>query len=124
MTLEKNIIAARIADIYREISEYDNANFFYDVAIYNDGTVMRGDLHIDDSTYTRWDDSAVIATLRLRPAFTASDITDNGEDPGDEETVKAWREEADWRIRQYAEEIAAAVVGGKPIDNIAIAMWG
>lgn len=106
-----------LAGYASEITEYDNPQYRYDIGIWADGTVSRGDLHINDSSYTRWQDEPTVS-LYVHPIYTTTNIHDalqeRNEDaeeiPQDE--LDAWSDEANTAARSWAREIAEQLAGG------------
>jgi transcriptional regulator with XRE-family HTH domain len=108
---------ATLAGYATEITEYNNPQYRYDIGIWADGTVSRGDLHISASSFSRWHDEPTVR-LYVHPIYTTADIHDalqeRGEDTDDipQDELDAWNYEANTAARSWASEIAEQLAGG------------
>jgi|GEM_PF-6999442 len=121
--MDKYKIAEKIYMIHKEISEYDNHQYHFNVFVNSAGDVWRGDLHINSNSYTI-SDSEYIYEFNLYPIFTTNEIESMGDNPEDGTVISEWKKESDSSMRRYANEIAYAIVNGSSIEDISPNMWG
>ncbi len=72
--MNKTEIANRIVEIATEVNAYDSRQFHFDVCVTEDGKVHRGDLHINDNSWTQWDEPGdIVAEFSIYPAYSEAD---------------------------------------------------
>lgn len=118
-------IINKLAGYAIEITDYSDPQYRYDIGIWSDGSVSRGDLHISDSDYTRWHDAPAVS-LCVHPIYTTEEIrnslhdrvmlgelphgADTAEIPQDE--LDVWADEARSAAKAWAREIAEQLASG------------
>ena len=130
ITLSQEAIT-KLAGYAKEINEYDDEQYNYDVGIWLDGTVNRGDLHISCNSWTEWHDRPAIQ-VNIKAMYTDDYLQDcfdeeNARNPIDpeseeykikfEEERKAWREEANGAAEAWAEDIAEQLAEGVDLNK-------
>ena len=121
----------KLAEYAKEINEYDDEQYNYDVGIWLDGTVNRSDLHISCNSWTEWHDKPAIQ-VNIKAMYTDDYLQDcfdennlrNPIDPDSEEYEtkleeerQAWREEANGTAEAWAEYIAEQLAEGVDLDR-------
>lgn len=94
-----------------------------DVAIYEDGAVQYGDLHISDESWTMFDGSP-IALLTLRAIYTDRDMYDACDDPYDAATRALWEQEAESARIWWAKRLAQVYQDGGDIAEEHLESYG
>jgi hypothetical protein len=110
-TKDIKIDTERLIEIMREINEYDDPRYRYDVAIFPDGSVSCGDLHTDVNSWSVWNEPTLYE-FSVRPVYTTEDMryaddveTDENGDPLPAD-IEIWDKEADKAIVRWVERFA------------------
>lgn len=104
----------KLAGYAREITSYDNDSYYYNVGIWADGTVSRGDLHIGGNSWTNWHDEPAISFC-LSAIYTTDYAQgaerENGVDWTDD-VADAWAQESNGAADSWAQQIADDLADG------------
>jgi len=126
--------ANRLAEIYYDITNYGNRDYNYNVLITTDGNVLRGDLHIDNNSWTEFhiaecniawqgtlsplyteDDVRTAKIEQLIAIGRCSDVEDLRFYPVD---YRAWEITATYAIETWANDLIDALSDGDNTDDI------
>lgn len=85
------------------------------------GDVIRGDLHINNQSWTQWPpEYEIIAEFKACGCNLADEIRSEGLDPEDDDEYDCWVDAYKSAHRRYAANMANAIVRGLPTEDISI----
>lgn len=108
----------KLAGYAKEITSYDNDNYYYNIGIWSDGTVSRGDLHTSGNSWTNWHDEPDISFC-LSAIYTTDYAQDAESENGvgwTDDVADAWAQESNSAADRWAQKIADDLADGVDDD--------